>query len=188
LEWIEEVEAGMTADDFVGLSKASGNVYREAVSLRLDVIERRRVVAAGIHCLGFQAQWARRAGQTVPCLAAVDAILAVILAPEPAERWPSFMAAGTVIANAANALLRVCTSSQSSPSMARGTPAEAGVSVSEGMVNEALARLAADARLHGVGGGDEDPALLVALVDKLAAVQWGWDSSNLLFSPMALVS
>jgi hypothetical protein len=38
-------------------------VYREAVRLPLDVIERRRAVAAGIHCLGLLAQRARRAEQ-----------------------------------------------------------------------------------------------------------------------------
>jgi hypothetical protein len=63
--------------------------------------------------------------------------------------------------------------------MARVSPRVAGVSVLEGMVNEALSRLDAD---NSTG----DSQLVAALVDRLSRVEWGWDTNAALFSPMAL--
>ena len=180
LTWIDEREKGMADDDFQKLP--SGNVYREGVQLSLDVIQRRRECAAGAHCLGLLAQRGRRAGMNDVCLKVLDCILPMITRVEPAERWPSFMGADTVRYKAANALLRLCTSTTSKACMARISPQAAGVSVLQGMVNAALARLSAD--LHGGGGNDNE--LVGALADRLSQVEWGWDTSAALFTPMTL--
>ena len=49
------------------------------------------------------------------------------------------------------------------------------------MVNEAVARLAADLEAGEGGGGVVD-----ALAERLSAAEWAWDAGAALFSPMAL--
>lgn len=67
--------------------------------------------------------------------------------------------------------------------MARISPQAAGVSVLQGMVNEAFARVSADLS-RGEAGNDNE--LVGALADRLSQVEWGWDTSAALFSPMTL--
>ena len=145
-------------------------------------MERRRLLAEGSCAAGLIGHRAALADSAAVALAALEVLLPVVCAPEPAEDRPSFMWEGTVLNNAGAALLRLCSDARviAHPiAPVFKTNNKCKTRMLAGSIAEALRRAEL---LHNVAPS----ATRSALKARLDSVEWGalWDIDEPLFEAL----